>query len=288
MADGLYQDENSILVKKRGIRDMDASVLSYYKDVLDIKVPTQDGNAQDVTVFLATAERRFLSDNPKLIDEHGTLKKPFIRIKRTGLDRAREGFYGSAGEGSSIQIAKQVHGKTNTVQNLSRARWGYTRPSNVIYEIYTLPFPDYSVATYELEIETERISTEENEIVETIFGNLDYVNSFKIPDHATKDTRKDNKGSEGFFYVGFLDTDVRNESNLDDYTDQERIIKTVLSFRVGCVIIGNTKNMPEAVAKEEGYIRMRKYYSSYKIKFGNTDETLLADTQDDADFWLDR
>jgi len=282
MANGLYKEE-SLVMKKRGIRDMDAAVLGYFDNVLDIRVNDQNGNSIKVPVFFATAERGFVSDNPTLLDQDGTLIKPFIRLRRTDLDRTNSAFYGSPAEAESIQISKQIHGKTNNLQNLSRARWGYTKPQNVVYEIYTVPFPDYFVATYELEIETSYIGVHTNEILETIFQNLDYVNSFKIPDYGTKSTRKDNKGTDGFFYVGFLDPDVRDESNLDDYSEQERIIKNALSFRVGGIIIGNTQNMPEATAIEEGFVRMRKYYSSYKITFNKNEETIMVDTPEEME-----
>jgi hypothetical protein len=277
----MYKSTQDFWVKKRGLREMDASVLNYFKNILNIQVSTQDGNTQIVPVFFATAERRYTSDNPDFLDKNGTLKKPFMRLKRASIDRTK-GFYGSAAEDSHIRISKQIHGKTNNLQNLSRARDKHTKPSNVIYEVVTVPFPDYFTATYELEIETVYIKTM-NEILETVWQNLDFINSFKIPDEGTVATRKDTKDSKGFFYVGFLDVDVRDESNLDDYTDQEREIKQILSFRVGGIVLNATDNMPNALSKEEGVFRMRKQYTSYKIKFNSDDESIIADTDEEIE-----
>ena len=242
-----------------------------------------DGQSKPVPTFMATSERPVIADDPNLIDRHGTLKKPFLRLKRVGIDRTK-GFYGSAAEDDSITISRQVSGKTNNVQNLHEARWGHTAPGNVIYEIITMPFPDYFVATYELEINTVTINNT-NEIMETIFQSLDHINQFKMPDHGSSGNPKDTKDG-GFFYVGFLDTDVRDESNLDDYSDQEREIRHVLSFRVGGIILGSTDNMPNAVGEEEGVLRMRKYYTSYKITFNKDEETFVADTAEEIERWF--
>lgn len=279
-----YKEAEEYYIKKRGLHEMDASVLGYYKDILNVRVPTQDGNTVRVPVFFATSERRFITEHPELLDKNGTLKKPFMRLRRASMDRTK-GFYGSPGEDSSLRIARKVHSKTSNLQNLSKARLGHTRPSNVIYEIYTIPFPDYFVCSYELEIETVYLNTL-NEILETVFQNLDYINSFKIPDAPTIATRKDNKDKEGFFYVGFLDPDVRDESNFDDYSDQEREVKHVLSFRVGGIIIGATNNMPNAQAKEEGFLRMTKQFTSYKIKFASNDNSFCADTVEEIKKWF--
>jgi len=282
-----YKDSDFIF-KKRGIRELDAAVLYYFKDVLDINTETQDGNVYKVPVYMATAERRFTSDNPELIDENGTLKKPFIRIRKVDVDRTNNGFYGSAADMETIQIVNKTYGKTNNIQNLHKARWKHVAepPANIVHEIYTIPFPDFFVATYEVDIETVYISTETNIILETIFQSMDFRNSFKIPDAGTKTTRKDNKDSQGFFYVGFLDPSVRDESNLDDYTDQERNIKHVLSFRVGGVIFGNPANIPDYQSKDDGFIRMRKHYSSYKVRFNRTDESYTAETEEELARWF--
>ena len=269
---------------------MDASVLNYFRNILDLHTITPDGNTQKVHVFFATAERRYMSDNPDVLDKDGTLKKPFIRLKRVSFDRTRNAFYGAPGDDKYIQIVKQIHGKTSNVQNLHKVRFAHQskKPQDVIYEIISLPFPDYSIALYEAEIETVYISTEVNEILETIWQRLDWINSFKIPDVGTKATPKDNKGVEGFFYTGILDPDIRDESNLDDYSEQERIIKHVLAFKVGCIVWGATSNMPNATAVDDkGKLVMRRQYTAYKIKWASNDQGLLADSPEELAKWFD-
>lgn len=282
----LYKDTSDFYIKKRGLRELDAAVLNYYKNVLNIRITDQDGHSRRVPTFMKTAERSYLSDNPQLLDKNGTLQKPFMRIGRVGIDRTK-GFYGYAGEAGQIRIAQALHSKTNNIKNLQKLRWGHNRkpPKNVVYEIYTIPFPDYFMAQYELEIESVYIN-QMNEILETIWQSLDWINMFKIPDYDAVDARKDFKEVPGgsFFYVGFQDVDVRDESNLDDYSEQERQIKQVISFRVGGVILGNTSNMPEAVAKEEGFVRMRKQYTAYKIKFPYKEESIFDPEEMDKYF----
>ena len=94
-----------------------------------------------------------------------------------------------------------------------------------------------------------------NEVIERVGQEYDYlsVKSFSF------DT------DDGFYFVAFQDNDLTDESNTDDYTDSERIIRRNFVFSVPGYII------PEPNNKESSF---RRYLSQTKLVFKT--ETALS------------
>ena len=114
-------------------------------------------------------------------------------------------------------------------------------------EYFTIPFPDFCTIFYEISIWTQ-FEQQMNEILEKIFYSYEYIlDSFVLP--IEYDGREP-KGNSGYF-VGFREGDVSPQSNVEEFTDQERIIKTLYMIKVATYLILDPKDEALSYGRDE-------------------------------------
>ena len=175
-----------------------------------------------------------IRDNKGLRDENGTLILPVIAIRRTNIDRT-PGMRALGQETPFITISKRIHDKTGNIQNLVNTRKLNGFPQlrkSPVFEYLTIPFPDFAVVFYEIVIWTQ-YQTQMNEILQKIFYNYEHMDSFVMPVEYDGKKRKGNS----YYFVGFRDGTVVPQSNVEEFTNQERIIKYSYTIKVPAYFI---------------------------------------------------
>lgn len=235
------------------IEKIDQAILDYFQKRLNLTVDSPTGR-KTVPVIYATGERAFLiRDKKGLRDENKTLILPLVTIQRLDIDRSLT-FGGAALEVPSITVSKTVHKKTNILQNLieQRNKNGFPQPKKdkVIYEVLTIPFPDFATVYYQIMIWAQ-FQTQMNEMLEKIFYSYDHMDSFVIP--TNYDKNDPSVKGKGYYFVGFRETDsISAQNNFEEFTDDERIIRYQYNVRVPIYLILDPKDKPVSYGKEKG------------------------------------
>ena len=234
------------------IRDVDQSVLSYFKDRLACSVEIADGQRKVVSVIFSAGERWNLIRQQGVRDENKTLILPLISVQRLDVDRVL-GFAGLGTEVDSITVSKRIHPETNIKQNLYAQRnklFPTARKNKAIFEIMTVPFPDFCNVFYQVMIWTSQMQ-QMNEILEKIFYAYDYVDSWVMPISLNKNDPS-LLGNKGFF-VGFRETtSLASQNNFEEFTDDERIIRYQYNIKVPAYLVLDPKDKPLSYGKERG------------------------------------
>ncbi len=262
------------------LETIDQAITDWFDQTVDAHVVFPNKERKKVPVGFSSGERWVTGRSKRGIrDSNGVIILPIIAVRRTGIDPM--GSMSALGiETPTLQISKRLTAKTNDLANLHVNRDpAYRTPSKpVLYEVTTIPFPDRSVFTYEIQIQAQYI-TQMNAILEKIFHELDLNKSFVAP--FQNDSRHPPIG-EDFekrvaldrdYVVGFFDSNIGDSGNFEEFTDQERIVRFATSIRVPAVLQLN----PEG---EKSSIKIER--TSFLLNFGK-EKVTFVDTQEEAD-----
>lgn len=248
------------------IETVDSAVFDYFDKKITIKVETERGRNK-VPIIFASGERwKQVRDKKGLRDENGTLILPLITVRRTEIDRA-PGFGGLGAEQPNFVISNVLHNETSNFQNILNARRDapnfFVRPKKkVVREYLTIPYPDFSTFHYEITIWAQ-YEEQMNNILETIFYNYDYADSFVMP---VKPETKKAKG-DSYYFVGFREGNLNSQSNVEEFTNEERIIRYSYSIKVPVYLIMDPKDEALSYGDDpKGEITVFKDQSSIEVK----------------------
>lgn len=239
------------------IQTIDQAVYDWFDKTVDAHVANPNQSRSKVPVKLASGERWLTASDKKAFrDDNGVLILPIISIRRTGIDPVNN-MTALGIEGPNYNFAKRISRKTNDLMNLNAARDPLRRtpPKPVVYEVYSVPFPNSTVFTYEVQIQTQYIM-QMNSIIEKLFHQLDIRNSFVAP--FQNDGRHPPLGQQfekrekmdKEYVVGIFDSNVGDASNFEEFTDQERIIRYSTTIQVPAVLRLDTEGEAPAVKVE--------------------------------------
>jgi hypothetical protein len=233
--------------------DVDRGVKRWFDKVVDPHVAYPDGSRRKVPVKFSAGERWVsAADRMGIRDRNGQLILPVIHITRESFNPTE----GSTALGANVprlQVARLVSPKSSQLANLDQRRPISQRRLRdaAVYEIVTIPFPVSGQMEYKVSIQAQSMQ-QMNEITEKILSELEFfdVPSFVISLGATDDRPvPTGDGStelnphdmsiydsrpplDDYYFVGYLDGDWSDQGNLDEFTDQERIIELGFGFRV--------------------------------------------------------
>jgi hypothetical protein len=253
------------------IEDIDRGVKSWFEDVLAASVNDQRGETKPVTVKFGSGERWVAAaDKQGVRDKDGRLILPLIQIAQLGFDTtANELALGTAVP--RLTVSTRVADKTSAMANLDASRPLSQRKlrDSVIYDVYTIPFPVTGKISYQVRIQTQFVS-QFNTIQEKFLYLLDSysVPSFVVslsgekppiikqgagpselidPSNATFDRRTP---AEDYYVVAYLQGDISDGSNLEEFTDQERIIQHQFSFYIPTALMLDPEGARPSVQKQ--------------------------------------
>lgn len=277
------------------IEDLDRAVFSLFDSQLPLQVKQKDDGVKKVPVIFATGERfAILRRKIKLGDRgpsHSALILPLISIQRTSISQDPEngampgqtfpitikrrlskdnavykrlinemGFQNqdevaTAGHNAPSSGAGTTPGTVGTRRNIrasaDAAEGKVLKPqfSNNIYETLTIPPTKHYTATYEISIWAQ-YTQEMNEMLMTI------MSLYQNNDRRTFRL----ESPKGYWFVGYVSSDISADSNIEDFTDQERVIRYNFSIKANGYIIA-----PEYPGSP-AYIR--RYVSAPTVDFG--------------------
>lgn len=249
------------------LRTLDEGIRNWFDRVLSAHVPTASGEMKKVKVIFASGERWATAKQKKGIrDDNGVLILPIITIRRTALEPSPR-MAAPAVEDQNFVITKRIDPKTNLIKNNAAVRDLVASRSSkdaAVYEVTTIPFPDFSVMSYEIMIQTSYMS-HMNIIVEKLFHLLDLQKTFTVDlDDMGRDPAAnglnfdDRKGPSGFYFVAFMDPTVNIRDNIEEFTDQERIIRYTFGIKVPTYTLTDPEGTKASIQKE---------YTSFELKF---------------------
>lgn len=230
------------------IETVDQAVFDWFDIDVNVHVESPGQEIKKVPVVFASGERWATArDERGIRDKNGLLILPIISVRRTGIDRSQS-MTALGIEERRLVISRVINDKTNVVQNAMSSREISARSTKdkVIHEVISVPFPDSFVTTYEVVVQTQYI-TQMNEVLEKIFDKFDLQNQFVMavrgseferpsetlnrrvgdnPNYTSHETLK------GYYFVGFVETDLSDNGNFEEFTDQERIVKYAFTVTV--------------------------------------------------------
>lgn len=233
-------DENNFRFVQ--IRDVDQAVVDWFDKTVDARVQFPDGNLKKVPVIFSQGER-WAAGRTAFRDDQGVLILPVIAIRRTGI--SPDATMSSLGvQVDKIQISKQVNPKTNDLMNLEKLKVisNQLPYDPVVYDVWSIPFPDRVISNYEMVIQTQYIG-QMNVILQNFWRMLDIQKSFVAPlDNDGRHPPRTGQYTDAKplcspYVVGFLDNDYSDAGNFDEFTDTERIVKYTTQIKVPAVLM---------------------------------------------------
>ena len=278
------------------IRDVDRGVKLWFDRALDVSVMHPDKVRRKVAVKFASGERFVAAaDRQGIRDKDGRLILPVIHVARTGIDTVNN----MSALGSNVprlQVAQLVSEKTSDLANLDQSRPISQRRlrDSAVYDVWTVPFPSTNNLTYTVKVQAS-YQAHLTEIVERFLNKLEFydVPTFVISlaDQLLETANRTGDGSTeveaeshspyerrapltDYYVVGYLEGDIRDDGNLEEFTDQERILQLTFNFRVPAVLQLDPPGERPAVQVER---------TAFGISFSGDEEVILVDDPAKAD-----
>ena len=274
------------------VEDIDRAVF----DLFNVDLPlyyTQKTGTQRVPVIFATGERfAIIARQRPIRDKRNALILPLVSIMRSGLDP--KNVYGGSTNTVTPHIIKvQLSPEDETYQRLlnksglnnsndlvdssafidevnqvgsqpgriATRRLGinsvlkntnekFLQPKlgNNIYEIYELPEIAYVTAKYEITLWTQYVQ-QMNSLISAIISE----SHFKSPVSYRIETKK------GYYYTAFFDESITSGNNFEDFSDDERIVRSTFTIQVTGYIFGSSYQGAQN--------KLRKFVSAPQISF---------------------
>ena len=232
------------------------------------KKPLRDKNNALILPVLSIMRSSVTSDNEMGLASNQTVPH-VIRKKISRKDPAYQRIINKLGLQSSDDLPDDSAFITTTTKNKTGAKAGRiasrrtsskvpmgvrrgelltTDLDNNIFEIIEMPPVQFVTATYEVTIWAQYVQ-QMNDLMMAIQSNMQSYSgrSFRL------ETKK------GYTFVAYLDSNFDPGNNFDDFTDDERIIRTSFSLKVTGYLLGET--YPGAPG------RVRRTFSSPQVAF---------------------
>ncbi len=240
--------DNKQMIEPFGLKDVDMGFFAWWNETLDMHTTDQDNHKKKIPVVFWSSERWLRSREEGLArDDNGQIVAPIISISRTLIEDDTTGHLARrfADTQQEHTIYKKVDPKSSRVANLLKERAYRFDPNSPIYEVYTVPVPDHYKLTYDVTIWAPYME-DINKFIEKIGKQLNWK--------SKKTFAFDVKN--GFYMVAHKIESIDDDSNLDDFTKEERILRKSYTFEVSAHII------PES---DERVSPMKRYFSQTRL-----------------------
>lgn len=216
------------------LEDIDRSFHKAINDVVDSHVRTNKG-WKKVKVLFSTKERwAAIRNNTGVRDANGRLILPLITVTRTNHQRSDSFIYSGLNE---VTIAKRLH--KHSIYNKKSFEWDERNTQNKnfasrhkntpLYEYITFPNAATLEVTYDVSFWTDYMQ-QNNTMYEQTINKFGYANEAMF--HIFTDS--------GFHFPAKLES-TNNESNLEEFSEDEKVIKHTLSYTVFPYLIDSEK-----------------------------------------------
>jgi hypothetical protein len=266
--------EEHVPLSQVTIETVDEAVFNWFDLTVDAHAEFPEQEVRKVPVVWAARERWAMARERKGIrDKNGLLILPIICIRRTTVD-PDPSMLALGVETDTIEVSRQVSPRTSDLERLGVERSpGLRREHRPVFEVTSIPFPTRIIASYELVVQAQ-YTLQMNAILEKLFNQLDLHNSFVAPfensgRHPEIGTPfEERKGLDQGYVVGFFENPLADAGNLEEFTDQERIVKVTTSFRVPAALQLDPEGERPAI---------RRRYTSTHLDFGSENVCFFDD-----------
>jgi len=257
------------------IEDVDRAFFDLFDKVLPFTYKQQkDSEVTKVPVVFASGERfALVSKKSPIRDKSGSLILPIISISRSSIDQKSTKGSGVSENFNEMVVRKRISKEDplyqalkgpdrlkNTGRSLSPAegssdyyretgRLLQPRMGPALYEILVIPMPKYFTVKYEITFWAQ-YTGQLNKMISTLLGS--YINGHNSIKITT---------SKGYWFVAYFESSISNAGNLDDFSDNERLVKATLSAEVPGYLI-----LPEIDGVSNG---VKSYVSAPTVSFGS-------------------
>lgn len=229
----------SFSLKKSTLEDVDTAVFDWMDRELVCTVTDAQSRKQKVNVIMAGSERWFhLKQKRKVRDSTNTLILPLISIRRLDFEKIQDA-WALGRYFKNLSYTKIVNGYETAIRanaQDARRRNNYCPTNDLnekipVYEMIEIPYPTLIKVGYEIKVYAQYF-IDLNEILEKIWAKTNDsaagMNQIEIK------SRNDNK------YIMFLEQTSTNASNIEDYSERQRMIMQVLNFKVLAYLLDET------------------------------------------------
>jgi len=232
------------------LRDIDQSVVNWFNKDFPLMI---DGHK--VNVMYATAERWARMQKEKgYRDESGILILPLISVRRTTPDNNAERYVPDSDE-TNITLTKRIattpisnnDPQPAIINNTQIDPFYQNVKDKAIYEVMQIPFPSFVNLDYEVTVWTSYMTHQ----------NIEQENIYR----EWKSGRTWVKVN-GFYFFAQL-KGVSDQSNLEDFSDKEKIIRYNFKLMVQAYLI-NQKNIKTFRTSTNVIVKVSE--TSYPIK----------------------
>jgi hypothetical protein len=286
------------------VEDIDRAVFDLFNKDLPLYY-TQKTGTQRVPIIFATGERfAIIARQRPIRDKRNALILPLVSIMRSGLD-PKNAFGGSTNTVSPHVIKVQLSPEDEIYQRLinknrlsnsddlidtsafmdegnqigsqpgriatrrlgsnssakkTNEKFLQSNLGNNFYEVYELPEIAYVTAKYEITLWTQYVQ-QMNSLISAIISE----SHFKSPISFRIETKK------GYYYTAFFDESITSGNNFEDFSDDERIVRSTFSIQVTGYLFGSSYQGAQN--------KIRKFVSAPQISF----EMVLSNDAPDSE-----
>ena len=234
---------------------IDASVLEWVSNVLDIYATTNEG-WKKVPVVWMTAERAFQVKHKKETrsKDSEALVFPMMTIERSNVDKTDVSKRPMPGNvfpvddyrKGSITVSRRINQKkTKNFANADRLKspvnqLNFPTPKNekIVYESYSIPMPTYYDIVYSINLRAD-YQQQMNEMMTPFMTHAGGINQIIIE-------------KDGYTYEAFIEDSYSIDNNMSSLAEEEKKYETTVKLWVLGFIVGSGENQatPKKVIRE--------------------------------------
>lgn len=244
------KEEEETLLSSLDFSSVDQAVVNWLDEELNIFVIGSGNKKIKVPIEFATQERWFKALKEKGIrDKTGRILLPYISVRRTNEEL--EDIVLPRSKSNEIVISFTPTKERSSAYIGSRTT---VRPNNqIVYDVYSIPIPIHCKIDYEINIQTSYVK-QMNDIIMQIFENRGVKEKiFWL-------------NSGNYRFMTRIES-VADQSNIDDFSDDERVIKKAVTISTKAYMLPIIDNLPSQITHSR---------TSTRVNF--MQETTLNDT----------
>ncbi len=221
-------------IQNQFLKDIDKSVISWLEKDFPLTI---DGRKTPV-LFVSRERWSQISKEKAIRDEHGQIILPVISVRRLDPEIKKERNY-PQNDATEISFYRRVASKSynaeEALNNLNDYQQGVPDSKYIfakdkpVFEILRIPFPSIAEIAYEIILWTSYISHQNIEI-ELFLNEFAGGRTFFF----------NNKEKDGYSHFVKL-KNIQDQSNTEEFTNKERILKTKFSIDVLMYLIDKKK-----------------------------------------------
>jgi len=230
------------LGKGVNVENLDRTFLNFVDKFIDAEVKTNKGSEKVKVLFSSKERWASLRNHAGIRDSQGRLILPLITILRTTNEIDMEATYSELNHISILQkvdsksiYSKQRYDYEDTQPGLAKPTEPNATRQGPLYDYISFPSPKSIKLTYEVSFWSDYMS-QNNSIFESFVNNIERQIHYIF-------------GEDGFYFPVKI-VSVSNDSNLEEFSDDERIIRQTISFEVFAYLVDEKKIKQERSAIE--------------------------------------